>query len=50
MGREPERSVELRPSPRPSHGPAVPHERLVVPHQLRGVLDLPAVAAKVLEA
>ena len=48
--RKSEGSVELRASARPGHSPAVPHERLVVPHQLGGVLQLPAVAAEVLEA
>lgn len=47
---ESESPVELSPGAGPSHGPAVPHERLVMPHQLGGMLQLPAIAAEVLEA
>ena len=32
------------------YGPAAPHERLVVHEQVAGVLQVPAVAAEVLEA
>ena len=43
---ETEVSVELN----SCHVPAVPHQGLVVPDQLHGVLKLPAIATEVLEA